>query len=72
MALGEWFTRSAVACEFSFFAEFANSSRRRGLRPAVGFRDNEPALGPSRAAASLEGGALRPQECRRRRAACEL
>jgi hypothetical protein len=42
------------------FADFANSSRRRLLRPAVGFMDNEPALGPSRAAASLEGSALRP------------
>ena len=58
MALGECFTRSAVACEFSVFADFANSSRRRLLRPTVGFRDNEPALGPRRAAASFEGGAL--------------
>ena len=40
MAWGECFTRSAVACEFFVFADFANSSRRRLLRPAVGFMDN--------------------------------
>ena len=58
MALGECFTRSAVACEFFVFADFANSSRRRLLRPAVGFMDNRGSVGQE-LCVRLDGGADR-------------
>ena len=58
MALGERFTRSAVACEFFVFADFANSSRRRLLRPAVGFMDNRGSVGQE-LCVRLDGGADR-------------
>ena len=51
MALGERFTRSAVACEFSLLPV----SRRRLLRPAAGFRESVPALRSVATGAPLSG-----------------
>ena len=68
MAWGECFTRRAVACEFFVFADFANSSRRRLLRPAVGFMET-PSLAPSQAAPTRRQCAASQRRCN---APCEV